>query len=77
MADALKHTEAWENKPWKRFQRVVFRLQKRIYQAEQRGDRCHSAVGGARDKGYRIEELDDRNRSRPVLQRQGVGQPTS
>ena len=33
------HTEAWQDKPWKHFQRVVFRLQKRIYQAQQRHDR--------------------------------------
>ena len=35
------HTEAWQDKPWKHFQRVVFRLQKRIYQAQQRHDRPH------------------------------------
>jgi RNA-directed DNA polymerase len=34
-----KHTEAWQDKPWKHFQRVVFRLQKRIYRAQQRHDR--------------------------------------
>lgn len=45
MADARnpqrgdKHTEAWQDKPWKHFQRVVFRLQKRIYGAQQRHDR--------------------------------------
>jgi RNA-directed DNA polymerase len=45
MADARnlqrgdKHTEAWQDKPWKHFQRVVFRLQKRIYRAQQRHDR--------------------------------------
>ncbi len=33
MADAQKHTEAWQDLPWKKFQKVVFRLQKRIYQA--------------------------------------------
>jgi RNA-directed DNA polymerase len=33
------HTEVWQDKPWKRFQRIVFRLQKRIYQAQQRHDR--------------------------------------
>jgi RNA-directed DNA polymerase len=38
MADAARHTEAWQDKPWKTFQKVVFRLQKRIYRAEQRGD---------------------------------------
>jgi RNA-directed DNA polymerase len=45
MADARnlqrgdKHTEAWQDKPWKHFQRMVFRLQKRIYRAQQRHDR--------------------------------------
>ena len=33
MADAQRHTEAWRDKPWKQFQRVVFRLQKCIYRA--------------------------------------------
>ncbi len=39
MADVTRHTEAWQDKPWHHFHRVVFRLQKRIYQASQRGDR--------------------------------------
>ena len=38
MADAQRHTEAWRDKPWKPFQRVVFRLQKRIYRASLRRD---------------------------------------
>ena len=38
MADAQRHTEAWQDKPWKKFQRIVFRLQKRIYRASQRQD---------------------------------------
>ena len=38
MADVTRHTEAWQDKPWHHFHRVVFRLQKRIYQASQRGD---------------------------------------
>ena len=29
---------AWQDIPWKKVQRHVFRLQKRIYQATQRGD---------------------------------------
>ena len=28
----------WNTRPWKKFQRNVFKLQKRIYQASQRGD---------------------------------------
>ena len=39
MADAQRHTEAWQDKPWTRFQRVVFRLQKRIYRASLRRDK--------------------------------------
>ena len=33
MADAERHTEAWKDNPWKKFQRVVFRLQKRTCRA--------------------------------------------
>jgi RNA-directed DNA polymerase len=38
------HTESWQTLPWERFQRNVFRLQQRIYQATRRGDwqRVHS-----------------------------------
>jgi len=48
MADAhallgsATHTEAWQDLPWKKFQKVVFRLQKRIYQAA-----CMVPVPGA------------------------------
>src|SRR3972149_9576442 len=38
MADEQTPTEDWETLPWKKFQRNVFRLQKRIYQAQLRGD---------------------------------------
>ena len=31
-------TEDWKTIPWKKFQRNVFRIQKRIYQAQLRGD---------------------------------------
>ena len=33
MAGVRRHTEDWKALPWKQFQRNVFRLQKRIYQA--------------------------------------------
>jgi len=39
MAEIAISTEDWRTLPWKKFQRNVFRLQKRIYQAAQRGDR--------------------------------------
>jgi RNA-directed DNA polymerase len=38
MTPALKPSEAWKTIPWKKYQRNVFRLQKRIYRAKQRGD---------------------------------------
>ena len=39
MADENNRTEDWQTLPWKKFQRNVFRLQKRIYRAQLRGDR--------------------------------------
>lgn len=39
MADENNRTEDWQTLPWKKFQQNVFRLQKRIYQAQIRGDR--------------------------------------
>jgi len=38
MADEVTRTEDWKTLPWKKFQRNVFRLQKRIYQAQLRSD---------------------------------------
>lgn len=38
MADVERHTEDWQTLPWKKFQRNVYRLQRRIYRATQRGD---------------------------------------
>jgi len=38
MTPALRPSEVWRTLPWKKFQRNVFRLQKRIYRAKQRGD---------------------------------------
>ena len=38
MAHADRRSEDWKKLPWKQFQRNVFRLQKRIYQATRRGD---------------------------------------
>ena len=39
MADEQNRTEDWKTIPWKKLQRNVFRLQKRIYQAQIRGDK--------------------------------------
>jgi len=38
MAGEPTRTEDWKTIPWKKFQRNVFRIQKRIYQAQLRGD---------------------------------------
>jgi len=35
---SLKTTVEWRNIPWRKLERVVFKLQKRIYKASQRGD---------------------------------------
>jgi RNA-directed DNA polymerase len=44
MADVVIRTEDWRTLPWRDYQRNVYRLQKRIYQAARRGDgkRVHS-----------------------------------
>jgi RNA-directed DNA polymerase len=44
MARVVIHSEDWQTLPWKHYQRNVFRLQKRIYQAARRGEwkRVHS-----------------------------------
>ena len=39
MTDEKNRTEDWQTLPWKKFQRNVYRLQKRIYQAQLRGGR--------------------------------------
>jgi len=39
MSAELEPTYKWKNLPWKKIERGVFKLQKRIYQAEKRGDR--------------------------------------
>lgn len=38
MTPALRPSEVWKTIPWKKYQRNVFRLQKRIYRAKKRGD---------------------------------------
>jgi len=44
VADEQNRTEDWKTLPWKKFQRNVFRLQKRIYQAQLRGDTSTGSV---------------------------------
>jgi RNA-directed DNA polymerase len=36
---SLTTSESWKNLPWKKFQRELFRLQKRVYKAVQAGDK--------------------------------------
>lgn len=38
MTPASRPSEVWKSIPWKKIQRNIFRLQKRIYRAKQRGD---------------------------------------
>jgi RNA-directed DNA polymerase len=38
MTLALRPSEVWKNIPWTKFQKNIFRLQKRIYRARKRGD---------------------------------------
>lgn len=38
MTPVKKLSEVWQTLPWKKLQRNVFRLQKRIYQAKRRND---------------------------------------
>ena len=38
MTPALSPSEVWKTIPWKKYQRNVFRLQKRIYRAKKQGD---------------------------------------
>lgn len=40
MSAVTQPTYEWKTLPWKKIQRGVFKLQKRIYQAKQRGDRA-------------------------------------
>jgi hypothetical protein len=55
MAEATEHTEAWQAKPWKQFQRIVFRLQKRIYRATRRVmTRCMVSVTRTTDLTSRM-----------------------
>ena len=36
--ESIKTTVEWKTTNWRKLERVVFKLQKRIYQASQRGD---------------------------------------
>jgi RNA-directed DNA polymerase len=73
MADVVIHTEDWQTLPWKEYQRNVYRLQKRIYQATCRGDwtRVHSLQRlllhswSARCLAVRQVTQDNRGRNTP------------
>src|SRR6266487_2005947 len=38
-------SEAWRKLPWRKFEQHVYRIQKRIYRANQRGDTCIGYLG--------------------------------
>jgi RNA-directed DNA polymerase len=38
MSSPTEHMVTWKDIPWKKFQRHVYRLQKRVFKASQRGD---------------------------------------
>ena len=46
MTDVTPQAEDWQTLPWKQFQRNVYRLQKRIYQAERRDDYSRAICNG-------------------------------
>lgn len=64
------HTEAWKDLPWKVFQRIVFRLQKRIYQAARRGDRRtvhklqHLVLSSRAARCLAVRQVTQENRGR-------------
>jgi hypothetical protein len=65
----------WDTIPWKRVQRNVFKLQKRIYQASSRGE-SEAGSRGADDKRRVVEEPDEGKPSRPVLKPSQEGRPS-
>ena len=71
MADAFEHTEAWKNTP--EISVGYLPAPRTHIPSRTASFRCF----GVRDKDRRVEELDEVKISCPVLQRQGVGQPTS
>jgi len=74
MADVKSRTEDWKALPWKHIQREVFRLQRRIYQAERRGA-IKSTADGAYDKGPRTEEPFNGKLLRAVREWRWGGRP--
>jgi RNA-directed DNA polymerase len=75
MADVQKRTEDRKTLPWKAFQRNVFRLQKRIYQVQSRGDftRVHGLQRlllrsySARSLAVRQVSQDNRGKNTPGI----------
>ena len=39
VSHSIKASELWKKLPWKKFQKTLFRLQKRVFQAVQVGDK--------------------------------------
>ena len=65
MAGVTGHTEDWKSLPWKEFRCNVFRLQKRIYQAQCAMTRY--TAQSTYDKGRCVEEPCEAKVSRTVL----------
>src|SRR6185369_9311024 len=58
MTTGIKPMDKWETIPWKRIERNVFKLQKRIYQASKQNDR---------KKVHRLQRLLMKSRSGRLL----------
>ncbi len=77
-ARSATHTEAWKDLPWKTFQRIVFRLQKRIYQAARRGDRRtvhklqHLVLSSRAARCLAVRQVTQENRGRKTAGIDGV-----
>lgn len=84
MADVVTRTEDWQTLPWKKFQRNVFRLQRRIYRATQRGDwqRVHALQRlllrswSARCRAVRQVTQDNRGKRTPGVDGVKILRPT-
>lgn len=82
MAGVAIRTEDWQTLPWKKYQRNVFRLQKRIYQATRRGDwkRVHSLqrllLRSWSARGLAVRQVTQENRGKRTPGVDGVASLT-
>jgi hypothetical protein len=77
---AMPVNDGWDSLPWFTLEQDLFRLQKRIYRASQRGDfylRKHGKLpcSGMNDNHQTTEEPDARKPARPVLKPSGGSDP--